>query len=216
MRKVTRPAIPESLLQNADRWQQELTDALEAQEQDHSLIRKCQNRYRQDDIREALEEMYGGLCCYCESKTGIADFSHIEHRKPKNKYPKLTFDWDNLHLACPVCNRSKGTKWDDCYPILDSSQDKIPEHLSYRIGGGGAKRWPESCRGKTTIDHAKLNRQKLVDARTEIAHGVLCARKAIRNGGPSMPAVRFIQTELETKGAGEYGSLVSWLLDANL
>ncbi len=215
MRNVTRPAMPASLRNSAARWLKELMSALSSPIEDKVLVKRCFNRYNEGDVREALEEMYDGLCCYCESRMGIGNFSEIEHRQPKKCFPELTFEWDNLHLACPVCNRAKGKKWDEYRPILDSVVDPISKHLSYRIGGGGAKRWPETERGKTTIDHASLNRQKLVDARTEISYWV---RKTIRilNRDPCSPAAGLVGEELQKKIVGEYGSLVVWLLDDSI
>ncbi len=215
MRSVTRPAMPASLRRNAVRWKRELENALSSECPNSSKIRRCFDRYRQQDIRTALEDMYSGLCCYCESRVGIVDFPHIEHRQPKTCFPKLTFEWDNLHLACQVCNQAKGKNWDECYPILDSVVDPISKHLSYRVGGGWAKRWPESKQGRTTICHAGLNRQKLLDARTRVS---LRAMKVIDvlNRDPSSPSAELLREELECKTAGEYGSLMSWLLDNGL
>ena len=173
---------------------------------------RCFNRYNKADVRRALENMYAQLCCYCESRVGIAGYPSIEHRQPKKCYPEVTFDWNNLHLACQVCNSSKGAKWDVCYPILDSAQDTILQHLGYRIGSGGPKRWPKSRRGETTIDHAKLNRQKLLDVRTEIAHSALRVIAVLKNDSNS-PAAEWIREQLQEQTAGQYGSLVSCLLD---
>ena len=209
MRNVTRPDKPRSLRRYAARWRRELLTALSSPNKDPRLITRCFNHYKQDDIRTALEEMYGGLCCYCEVRIGIVAFSHIEHRRPKSSQPKYTFDWDNLHLACPVCNQAKGDKWNDGHPILDSAQDTISEHLSYKLEGG--KRWPESHRGTTTIEHATLNRQPLRDARTQIALHVLDIIYNL-NHDPDSPATGQVRAELQEKTSGEYGSLISWLL----
>ena len=208
MRNVTRPNKPTSLRRYAARWRRELLAALSSPNQDRRLINRRFNRYRKDDVRTALEEMYGGLCCYCESRIGIVAFSHIEHRRPKSSQPQYAFDWDNLHLACPRCNQAKGDKWDDGHPILDSVQDTISEHLSYKLEGG--KRWPKTHRGTTTIEHAELNRQHLLDARTQIALRVLDVIHTLQDN-PDSPAAGQVRAELHEKTSGEYGSLVSWL-----
>lgn len=113
-----------------------------------------------------------------------------------------------------MCNQAKDDQWDDGNPILDGADDDIIEHLSYRLGGG-ATRWAESHRGATTIKHAELNRQRLVDARTEIAHRILDMIQNL-NKAPKAPASAQVRAELEKKTAGEYGSLVGWLLTAFL
>ena len=155
MRNVTRPDTPASLRRNAPRWRLDLCAALTAQAPDPKRINTCVDRYKKDDIRASLEVMYGGLCCYCESVIGTVTFGHIEHRRPKKSQPQHTFAWDNMHLACPLCNHAKADKWNADAPILDSVHDTISEHLSYKLEGG--MRWPQSHRGTTTIDHANLS-----------------------------------------------------------
>ena len=209
MHNVPRFTKPNSLHRNGTRWRRELLTALSSSDPNKELITRRVNRYKQDDIRTALEQMYGGLCCYCESRIPIVAFGHIEHRKPKKSQPEYTFDWDNLHLACPVCNQAKSDKWNDDYPILDSVQDTISEHLSYKVDG--VKRWPESHRGTTTIEHAALNRQELRDARMVIAFRVLDIICAL-NQDPDSPTAGLVRAELEEKISGEYGSLINWLL----
>lgn len=119
--------------------------------------------------------------------------------------------WENLHWACQPCNVQKGAKWDRCFPILDGVLDPISHHLTYRIGGGGLKRWPKSLRGKTTIDHAGLNREKLVNTRTELAQSVHRSLRVLESD-PDSPAAKHVRDELKEKADGEFGSLVAWLI----
>ena len=215
MRNVIRPPMPVSLRENADSWRRDLLDALSSPEPDPKWIKQCKNRYKKDDVCEALEEMYNGLCCYCEGRIGAVAFEEIEHRRPKSLYPEYTFEWDNLHLACPRCNRAKGKKWNDEHPILDSCHDNISEHLSYRLGEAGPKRWSESYQGTTTIEHTDLNRQKLIDARTECAFKVLHTIGSLNND-PHSPSAGLERADLEGQVSGAYGSLIQWLLSTYL
>lgn len=211
MRAVSRPAMPTSLAENGEQWTKELIDALTASEKDNNRIRTCFNRYRTRDVRKALEEMYKELCCYCESKVGAASYSHIEHRKPKSEFPELTFSWDNLHLACQICNQSKGPKWCISSPILDSVHDCISSHLSYRKGILGPYRWHLSLRGKTTVEHAKLNRPKLVAARAAVmrkSQNILRLATSMADGN----SAERIRSLLQDEAAGNYGSVVVWLM----
>jgi len=61
-----------------------------------------------DDFKEKqkltihiLEHEQDELCVYCEGKVS-AEFkkSHLEHLKPKSKYPKLKFTYENLVVSC--------------------------------------------------------------------------------------------------------------------
>lgn len=67
------------------------------------------NRYKVDDIRQALNNVYKGKCAFCEQKE---EQTHIEHYRPKKIYYWLAYSWDNLLLACPTCNEHKGTNFD--------------------------------------------------------------------------------------------------------
>lgn len=67
------------------------------------------NRYKTQDIRDDLIEIYNHKCAYCEQKM---ERYNVEHYRPKTTYYWLAFSWDNLIMACPDCNGSKGTNFD--------------------------------------------------------------------------------------------------------
>jgi hypothetical protein len=165
---------------------------------------KFYNRYNRPDVLGTLESMYRGLCCYCESRIGDVAFGHIEHRRPKRRYPGSCFDWDNLHLACPKCNIAKGDKYDPRAEILDAVKDvPISKHMTYRLQW----REPISSRGKTTVEHADLNRPELLEARMRV---LLAALRLIEklNLEPNDPAAARVRKELESYASEEHGSLI--------
>ena len=49
-------------------------------------------------IRQALGEMQGWRCAYCEESLDVE--RHIDHFRPKMRYRELTFAWTNLFLSC--------------------------------------------------------------------------------------------------------------------
>jgi uncharacterized protein (TIGR02646 family) len=71
--------------------------------------RKYNDRYKLEDARIALKNIYNNKCAYCEQRI---EQSHIEHYRPKKIYYWLAFSWDNLILACPTCNQNKGINFD--------------------------------------------------------------------------------------------------------
>ncbi len=164
MRNVDRGSKPASLVKNAATWTRELLQEIKNAESDGTKVEdKYYSKYNKADVKKALEAMYGRRCCYCEAQVRVVTKGHIEHRKPKkgpNAFPKLTFEWDNLHLACPACNQAKGKKWNAANEILDAVNDRpIAAHLTYEIEGVGVFRsaTPTSRRGKTTVEPADLN-----------------------------------------------------------
>lgn len=67
------------------------------------------SRYKLDDIKEKLNDIYKGKCAFCEQKV---EQLHVEHFRPKNIYYWLAYSWDNLILACPKCNEHKGVNFE--------------------------------------------------------------------------------------------------------
>ena len=64
-----------------------------------------------------LEEQENRCCPYCEIEINL-DKSHIEHIKPKNTFPKLLSDYNNLIACClesKRCGNSKANKWDELF-----------------------------------------------------------------------------------------------------
>jgi len=80
------------------------------------------NRGKILKLIDHLYDMFAGKCCYCESFNPRSSMD-IEHFRPKNgalgtrvgflpyHYAWLSYDWDNLYLSCPSCNRIKADKF---------------------------------------------------------------------------------------------------------
>ncbi len=217
MRNVKRAGKPRSLQDSASEWTDELLAERQKKKPDSKRISRLENRYKRDDVSTALGTMYNGCCCYCEAEIGIVAHEHIEHRRPKTRFPEYCFDWDNLHLGCPKCNLAKGRKWNQGKPVLDAVADvPIDKHLTYDLVDVlGAMRRAETQRGSTTIEHADLNRDRLRAARTRAALGVMGIIAKL-NRAPSSPRASQLRLELEEKTSGPFGGLVKWLLDTYL
>ncbi len=66
------------------------------------------SRYKQNDIKTALNKLYKGKCVYCETKNRQLA---VEHYRPKSEYYWLVYSWDNLLYSCPICNSRKSDKF---------------------------------------------------------------------------------------------------------
>ncbi len=66
------------------------------------------------DWKEKIAKKCFYQCVYCaiheSSFGGIRNF-HIEHYRPKSKFPQLTDNINNLFYACAICNVFKGNDW---------------------------------------------------------------------------------------------------------
>jgi hypothetical protein len=85
-----------------------------------TLIQKTPNAiieaYGHDDIRvkEFLRQEGGLRCVYCaihENALGGVQGFHVEHYKPKKRFPALINTLSNLFYSCPICNRFKSSDW---------------------------------------------------------------------------------------------------------
>jgi len=143
-------------------------------------------------VKTDLEKIYNKKCAYCESNICAVSYSHIEHYRPKNEYYWLVYSWDNLLLACQICNTNKGEKFetnetkiiykkqflndlhDKAYDfneiekpqlINPELEEDLDNHFTFNLK---AEIIAKSERMKYTIEVCELNRADLVAARIEI------------------------------------------------
>jgi len=222
MRKVIRPKqIPMSLAKHGERWTKELLDAIaEAKRNRTKVLDKFYYKYKKADVLEALKRMYGdkvfSYCCYCESIIDDVSYEQIEHRMPKrktiDKYPKKTYDWENLHLVCGKCNGHKKEKYDENEPILDAAVDDIERHLRYKLTPTkGVYRETLSYRGITTVEDADLDRPSLREARRRIWVATENTISEIRQLGND-PKAYTANKALRDTSRDEHGSLIKYLM----
>ncbi|MHB8126434.1 MAG: retron system putative HNH endonuclease [Desulfitobacteriaceae bacterium] len=172
MHKVNRFPEPESLKKNSKKWTVDLLAEVPKYSTVNDIPQKFVNKYRQEDVKHTLHEMFEGLCCFCESPIGVQVFERIEHLMPKSKFPHLCFEWSNLNYSCEVCNspKYKGDKWDDQNPILDPTFDEIKNYLEIDIDTANIMSINNDLRAKTTIEHTGLNREGLIERRGDITN----------------------------------------------
>jgi len=115
--------------------------------------------------KDALRKSTAGKCMYCEGKFEQNSYSHVEHIKPKVKFPELKFSWDNLGFSCQVCNTNKGEKYDETTPFIDPYSENPEEYIVFLEYYVYPRR--DSKRGKYSIDELQLNRAGLVERRKE-------------------------------------------------
>lgn len=95
-------------------------------------------RYKQQDTKDALKNIYHQKCAFCEQKiieckdNNLEDCSStVEHYRPKSRYYWLAYSWDNLLWCCRECNQNKANKFETVKSQVEyeeSFKDKI--HIS--------------------------------------------------------------------------------------
>ncbi len=106
-----------------------------------SLIHKKANPalekhgYRDHRVREFLRQEGLLRCAYCavhENAVGGVQAFHIDHYKPKKKFPALTNSLSNLFYVCPICNRFKSDDWPaNPRPTFSNSSYPNPSKVDY-------------------------------------------------------------------------------------
>lgn len=149
---------PQVLLQNKNAWTMEYVTWLNQRNGSEP------RRYTHDAIRAALRFETASKCAYCEGHMSDVSYDHIEHIRPKKKYPGLVCAWDNLTVACQVCNTNKGDFDSKECPLLNPYIDDPESEIAF----GGPLAIPRGGpRSRITISTLDLNRVDLLFARKE-------------------------------------------------
>lgn len=122
MRKIDRSGVdPPSILQepysrgrNKGKTELDLVSEHRNANGDHRNFEF--RRYKEDDVKAALEVLFARKCAYCESAYDIVQPVDVEHFRPKGSvaeneghdgYWWLAMDWNNLLPSCIDCNRRR-------------------------------------------------------------------------------------------------------------
>ncbi len=150
--------------------------------------------YADAPVKSTLVTAQHGKCAFCESRVTHIAYGGVEHFRPKRAvrravgrplirpgYFWLAYDWDNLLLACQLCNqRHKQNLFplrverDRCRSHADPLAREQPVFIHpgqedptqfITFVGSSAVPVRRSRRGRRTIDELGLNRSELLDVR---------------------------------------------------
>jgi len=92
---------------------------------------------RWHDWKEAIANDCGAACIYCavtEGRLGGLRGFHVEHFRPKSRFPKLENEIANLYLACGICNVLKSDDWPgDPKPDHSVATYPDPAHADFNV-----------------------------------------------------------------------------------
>lgn len=73
--------------------------------------KKLLNSKRWKDLRRIIIKRDGSMCnrCWVQLNMVVKDDLQVHHIKPRNEYPELMFDPNNLITTCKTCNLQMGT-----------------------------------------------------------------------------------------------------------
>ncbi len=171
--------------------------------------------YAHPQIRSALERGTRSKCAYCEGRINDVAYSHIEHKLPKRKHPKLVCTWENLTIACPRCNTNKGDYDAPECPLLDPYVDEVEEDVAF----GGPLALPRGGpRAHATITRLDLNRKDLVFARGETLLQLYSLLDLIERAEsePDVMHALWLDIDAATAAKGEFASACRQFLKAQV
>ncbi|NKF49291.1 HNH endonuclease [Shewanella sp. WXL01] len=59
------------------------------------------------NLRRQAFELYGNACSCCGASPSTGAIMHVDHIKPRSKYPELALELSNLQILCEQCNLGK-------------------------------------------------------------------------------------------------------------
>jgi uncharacterized protein (TIGR02646 family) len=107
-----------------------------------------------------LEEDFNKSCGYCDDPNlyyGQKLDYHIDHFKPKSRFPELEVEYKNLVYSCPYCNRAKSNKWKAKNGFIDPCSQEYDKNLQ-RNDKGEIQSITE--RGKHIVQELRLYLQR--------------------------------------------------------
>lgn len=87
-------------------------------------------------VRMVVLKRDGARCACCGATPADGLRMHVDHIKPRRKFPELALDVDNLQVLCEVCNHGKGN-WDDTdwRPTQEAANDEQQQHIRAIVEG---------------------------------------------------------------------------------
>lgn len=167
--------------------------------------------YKHPYNKLALQNASYGKCMYCESKVLHTYYGDVEHIKPKDTYPQLEFEWDNLGFVCAQCNGKKSNKYDENTPYLNPYQE---DPADYVIAVGALVKHKKGCeRAEITIIDIDLNRASLIEKRQARIDDIEKAiNSCFRTKNPTLKQNALAELKKEAEAEKEYAMIINALL----
>jgi uncharacterized protein (TIGR02646 family) len=193
--------------------------------------------YGSKEVKSVLKTLQKDKCCFCEAKVSHVSHGDVEHYRPKagwvqkdkDKLTKpgyywLAYDFDNLFLACQICNQTyKRNYFPLARPaeralnhtssiknerplIMDPTRGNPEAHLTFHA----EVIVPKSDKGKETIKRTGLNRKEILQSRFEYLKLLKTLANVARGNSPQAP-----EALAQIKESAMSGSIYSLMVRKN-
>lgn len=120
-------------------------------------------------VKSRLVNEQNNLCCYCEISINGDGDTHIEHHKPKSRYIRDTFNYQNLLASCQgpdCCGHKKQSDYFD--ELVSPLSTNCQERFIYTGLGNIIPKDENDSFAHDTIDLLGLDCNRLRDRRESI------------------------------------------------
>jgi uncharacterized protein (TIGR02646 family) len=171
MKKIKRLLEPECLKKKGKEWGKDFA----AKKRENPKYQFSWHQYKNEQVNKilkpVLEEMTQNHCSFCDGyPLGAQSRKTIEHFRPKNAYPLLSYTWANLFLCCDVCQSAKLDKFDK--KLLKPDKKDYEFHIYFINNYKNGKILPNPAaseefqeRAKYTIKIYDLNKKERKESR---------------------------------------------------
>lgn len=209
MIKLDKIGEPDILIENSEHWTEVV---ITKKNNGEEITRTEKYRYNHTEIKQALLQETNGKCAYCESKLRHVTYGDIEHVVPKSNEPAKWFNWQNLTLACDVCNTNKSDTPVDAESFIDPYDVDPEQHFWYL----GSTVWPRpGCDAAALTERLlKLNRTDLVERRAERLRNLMKMLDVVeRCQNEDLKQALWEEFVTESDSEREYAALARWVTE---
>lgn len=204
MIKLFKSAAPEVLTLNGDAW---TAVVMEKRAAGIEPTPTELSRYRNPAIKAALIIETNGKCAYCESKFEHIAYGDVEHISPKSLDPESIFKWENLTLACDICNTNKGNNFPLGNGLIDPYTKSPSDH--FRVVGPLIFSVPGDDDARLTELTLKLNRAALVERRQQKINYLRDQVEVIAKAPQRLKPVLLDNLQAEIRSEQEYSAIAN-------
>ena len=145
-----------------------------------------------NSVHNSLLKEQGFICCYCGRRINLTD-SHVEHLKPRNKYPDLALDYTNFIASCqgesenpppiPVHCGHKKAEWYEENLMVSPLDNNCDDFFRYADDGQilPTQDLTKQAAAKETINRLALDINKLKKMREQAIEGILDVIDTLNN-----------------------------------
>ena len=167
MIKLHRSDAPTWLTQNWKQWGLEYREKKQAD----PMALSHEGKQVRSHLIKPLVAMTKKHCSFCDSTPlGSQIRATIEHFRPKESYPHLAYQWENLFACCDICQTAKWKKFDEALLKPDEIEYEFKRYFFFEettgklIPNQGANTEDQN-RALLTIQIYKLNEFERPEAR---------------------------------------------------